>query len=503
LLITLTCHAPNAPDIGYLFGKNPASLFARDFSGGRVLVFYPEVAEDHLTIALLTEIDPIMLVRTASGAHGLDQYVNDRPYVASSLTSVALNVAFGSALGGKSRERPERVGEVMRWEVSLPVVACDAGEDLITRIFAPLGYEVTAERLPLDLAFPTWGSSNLYSLRFSGEQTLQAVLSHLYVLLPVLDNAKHYYIEASETEKLLRHGGAWLAAHPERKLIARRYLRYHRPLVTSALSRLASLALEEGDEETEADPDTTEETPEEAPEDVTPSKTGETRPTPAKKTPNLHTQRLNAVMEAIRVASAASLLDLGCGEGRLLTLALKERSLKRILGMDVSSYALSHARRYLHLDDMPPAQRQRIDVIQGSLLYRDKRLEGFDVAALVEVVEHLDPPRLGAMERVVFAHARPRRVIVTTPNREYNVHWEALGAEKLRHRDHRFEWTRVECQAWAERVAKAYGYSAEWREIGPADETLGAPSQMVIFDRQDELAAQETSATENGKAATA
>ena len=142
MLITLTCHAPNAPDVGYLFGKNPASLFAREFSGGRVLVFYPEVAEDHLTIALLTEIDPIALVRTASGAHGLDQYVNDRPYVASSLTSVALNVAFGSALGGKSRERPERVNEVLRWEVSLPVVACDAGEDFITRIFAPLGYEV-------------------------------------------------------------------------------------------------------------------------------------------------------------------------------------------------------------------------------------------------------------------------------------------------------------------------------------------------------------------------
>ena len=157
MLITLTCHAPNAPDVGYLFGKNPASLFARDFSGGRVLVFYPEVADDHLTIALLTEIDPIALVRTASGAHGLDQYVNDRPYVASSLTSVALNVAFSSALGGKSRERPERVNEVLRWEVSLPVVACDAGEDFITRIFAPLGYEVVVERLPLDPAFPAWG----------------------------------------------------------------------------------------------------------------------------------------------------------------------------------------------------------------------------------------------------------------------------------------------------------------------------------------------------------
>ncbi|HEX3269343.1 MAG TPA: methyltransferase [Ktedonobacterales bacterium] len=514
MLITLTCHAPNAPDIGYLFGKNPASLFAREFSGGRVLVFYPEVADDHLTITLLTEIDPIALVRTASGAHGLDQYVNDRPYVASSLTSVALNVAFGSALGGKSRERPERVNEVMRWEISLPVVACDAGEEFITRIFAPLGYGVTVERLPLDSAFPAWGPSNLYALRLSGEQTVQAVLSHLYVLLPVLDNAKHYYIEASETEKLLRHGGAWLAAHRERRLITRRYLRYHRPLVTSALARLASLALEEGDEDAEANADTSEETLEETPEDVTsedvtpegvtPSETVETRPTPARKTGHLHTQRLEAVIEAVRAANATSLVDLGCGEGRLLTLALKERGLKRILGMDVSSFALSHARRYLHLDDMPPAQRERIEIVQGSLLYRDKRLEGFDVASLVEVVEHLDPPRLDAMERVIFAHARPRRVIVTTPNREYNVHWEALGAEKLRHRDHRFEWTRAEGQAWAERVSKLYGYSFVWREIGAADEGLGAPSQMMIFDRQDDAQTQhEAPATENGKEATA
>jgi 3' terminal RNA ribose 2'-O-methyltransferase Hen1 len=490
MLITLTCHAPNAPDVGYLFGKNPASLFTREFSGGRVLAFYPVVADDYLSIALLTEIDPVALVRTASGAHGLDQYVNDRPYVASSLTSVALNVAFGSALGGKSRERPERVDEVMRWEISLPVVACDAGEDLITRIFTPLGYEVAVDRLPLDPAFPEWGESNLYTLRLSGEQTVQAVLSHLYVLLPVLDNAKHYYIEANETEKLLRHGGAWLAAHPERDLITRRYLRYRRPLVTSALARLADLALEEGEEAAESVGDATENTSEEAPS------------APAEKALNLHRQRLDAVMEAIRAANATSLVDLGCGEGRLLTLALKERGLKRILGMDVASSSLARARRYLHFDDMPPAQRERIEVVQGSLLYRDKRLEGFDVAALVEVVEHLDPPRLGAMERVVFAHAHPRRVIVTTPNREYNAHWEALGAEKLRHRDHRFEWTRAEGQAWAARVAKAYGYSFEWREIGPEDEALGAPSQMVIFDRQDDAQTRHE-ATASGKVATA
>jgi 3' terminal RNA ribose 2'-O-methyltransferase Hen1 len=191
------------------------------------------------------------------------------------------------------------------------------------------------------------------------------------------------------------------------------------------------------------------------------------------------------VIAAVREVGARSLVDLGCGEGKLLRLALKERGLVRIVGMDVSSQALARARRALHTDSMSEAERRRVQVIQGSLLYRDRRLEGFDVAALVEVVEHLDPPRLGAMERVVFEHARPRRVVLTTPNREYNAHWAGLGAEKLRHRDHRFEWTRAECQAWAERVATAYGYRATWQEIGPGDPALGAPSQLVILDRLD------------------
>jgi 3' terminal RNA ribose 2'-O-methyltransferase Hen1 len=461
VLITLTCHAPNAPEIGYLLAKNPASVFEREFSAGRVWVFYPAVADDHLTVALLAEIDPVGLVRGPAALAGLDQYVNDRPYVASSLISVALNTAFRTAMSGQSKDRPERVGERLRWEVLLPAVACDAGEDLIARIFAPLGYTVTTTRLPLDSQFPTWGPADLYSVQMEGSQTTADVLNHLYVLLPVLDNSKHYRVASAEVDKLLERGGAWLAAHPERELIARRYLRYRRPLVASTLARLTEGESVTADEE--ADPLTPEE--------------------PLERSLGLHEQRLAAVMDAVRAVRARSLADLGCGEGKLLALALREPGLSRILGIDVSTLALTRARRHLRLDTLPPARRARIEIAQGSLLYRDRRLEGFDVVALVEVVEHLDTPRLGAMERVVFEHARPRRVIVTTPNREYNVHWEALAAGKLRHHDHRFEWTRAECQAWADRVAATYGYTAHRQDIGPADPILGAPSQLVIFDR--------------------
>jgi 3' terminal RNA ribose 2'-O-methyltransferase Hen1 len=478
MLMTLTCHAPNASDVGYLLGKNPASVFERPFSAGTVWVFYPEVAEDHVTVALVTEIDPVGLVRGPAALAQLDQYVNDRPYVASSLTSVALRTAFSTALAGRSAStsRNERLTERMRWAVTLPAVACDAGADLIQRIFAPLGYTATADQLPLDAHFPDWGKANLYRVTLDGMQTVHDVLSHLYVLLPVLDNSKHYYVGEEETEKLLAHGGAWLAAHPDRELIARRYLRYKRPLVQSAIARLIEADTSGADDAEGAESD----------EDSLPT------PDAADPVVGLHELRLNTVLAAIRDVGARSLVDLGCGEGKLLALALKERTITRMLGIDVSSVALARARRRLHYDTLPPAQRQRIEIAQGSLLYRDQRLAGFDVATLVEVIEHLDPPRLAAMERVVFQHAHPRRVIVTTPNREYNAHWEAVGETRLRHSDHRFEWTRAECRAWAERVATHYGYQMSHQNLGPDDPDLGAPSQLVIFDRlaEGDVAAQ-------------
>jgi 3' terminal RNA ribose 2'-O-methyltransferase Hen1 len=454
-------------------------VFERPFSAGVVWVFYPEVADDHFTVAMLTEIDPIGLVRGPAPLTKLGHYINDRPYVASSLTSVALNTAFGSALAGRATSHAERLSEPMRWQITVDAIACEGGDDLITRLFAPLGYAVATTRLPLDSRFPAWGQADLYTLTLDGEQTVRAALSHLYVLLPVLDNSKHYYVGAEEADKLLAHGGDWLAAHPERALITKRYLRYKRPLVQSALDQLAesdpALRAAEEQEAQLAEGDASEPAP--------PAE-------PAEPTPGLHEQRLNTVLAAIRAVRATSLVDLGCGEGKLLSLALGERSLTRILGMDVSAVALARARRKLNLETMAPAKRARIELTQGSLLYRDDRLRGFDVAALVEVIEHLDLSRLAAMERVVFQHARPRRVVVTTPNREYNVRWEALGEQRLRHRDHRFEWTRAECRVWAERVAATYGYALAWQGIGPDDPEVGPPSQMVIFD----LSAVETQA---------
>jgi 3' terminal RNA ribose 2'-O-methyltransferase Hen1 len=151
--------------------------------------------------------------------------------------------------------------------------------------------------------------------------------------------------------------------------------------------------------------------------------------------------------------------------------------------MDVAYRSLEIAHDRLKLDRMPENQRDRIKLIHGSLTYRDKRLEGYDAAAVVEVIEHLDPSRLAAFERVLFSAARPRTVVVTTPNREYNVRWETLPAGRFRHKDHRFEWTRGEFQAWAESVCDRFGYSATFAPVGPVDEEVGAPTQMAMFKR--------------------
>jgi 3' terminal RNA ribose 2'-O-methyltransferase Hen1 len=469
MLLTLTCTAPNADDLGYLLLKNPANVFETTLSFGKLMVCWPECGPDRCTAALLLDVDPVGLVRNNRGVHTLDQYVNDRPYVASSMLSVALVEAFSTAMNGRSRERPERVTEKMPFEVHIDVLHMANAEDLVPRLFEPLGYTVELERLPLDTRFPQWGESTVYRLTLRAEQTVQDLLAHLYVLMPVLDNAKHYFVGADEVEKLLKKGERWLPTHPEYALIARRYLNYRHARVREAIERIEALQ-----EDTTADPE--EEEAEAAQQEAA-----------AEAPLRLHDERLRTAVEAVRSLSPAAerALDLGCGEGRLIKMLLEERSLREIVGADVSSFALERAAQRLHLDTMPPRQRDRIRLLQGSAVYRDDRFAGFDVALLIEVIEHLDLPRLTAMEGVVFGHARPRRVVITTPNAEYNRKWPTLSAGKFRHNDHRFEWTRAEFQEWGARVGREKGYTVGWQGIGPEDAELGAPTQMAIFDRSE------------------
>ena len=470
MLLTLTTTHEPATELGYLLHKNPAKVQTFNLPFGRAQVFYPEATPERCTAALLLEIDPVGLVRgrgPAGEGFALQQYVNDRPYTASSFLSVAISQVFGSALGGRCKDRPQLAEEAIPLEAKLSVVPCRPGEEFLRGLFEPLGYALEVERHALDTRFPDWGEGWYYTLTLRKTTRLCDLLRHLYVLVPVLDNDKHYWIGDDEVDKLVRQGEGWLAEHPQRESIVRRYLKHRPALAREALGRL--LAVEEAADATD-DPEAARERRDREEEIV-------------EKPLSLNEQRLAAVLAALRASGAASVLDLGCGEGRLLTLLQPERTFTRILGMDVSPATLQIAVRRLHYDRFTEAQRARLSLVQGSLLYRDKRLEGFDAAALVEVVEHLDPPRLRAAERVVFEFARPGTVIITTPNRDYNPKWETLPAGKFRHRDHRFEWSRAEFQTWANDVAVRHGYQARFLPVGAEDTALGAPTQMGIFTR--------------------
>jgi len=347
------------------------------------------------------------------------------------------------------------------------------GELLIKRLFEPLGYTVEAERHLLDTQFSEWGYGKYFTLTLKNTLALKDLLSHLYVLIPVLDNEKHYFITQNEVEKLLQKGKGWLEQHPEREIIVSRYLINLKSLVRSAFEVLQ--AVEDG-----IIPDTDNEAEQDELTKIEDTAAAHTQLQKVKKE-RLHDIRLKLVAEKLKQSGAASVIDLGCGDGKLLRLLLKEKQFTRIAGTDVSYSELEKSQDKLHWNEMPEKQRERLSLFQSSLTYRDKRFSGFDAAAVVEVIEHLDPNRLPALEKSLFTYAKPQIIVLTTPNREYNVRYENLSAGKVRHSDHRFEWTRSEFEAWAERVARENNYTVAFFPVGEEEENIGAPSQMAVF----------------------
>src|SRR5437879_3355298 len=318
LLSITTTHRP-ATDLGYLLHKSPFRVHSFDQVFGKAHVFYPENTPERCTAALLLEIDPIGLVRNRRGpsgeAHALEEYVNDRPYAASSFLSVAITRTFGTAITGRSKERQELADTPLPLEARITVLPCRGGENLLRRLFEPLGYEVSAVGHLLDEKFPEWGESPYFTVTLKATTRLKDLLTHLYVLIPVLDDDKHYWVGDAEVEKLLRHGEGWLREHPERELITNRYLKHQRHLAREALNRLI------GEEEP-------------APDEIAETHTREEEA--IEKPISLAEQRMGAVMAVLRSMAPRRVLDLGCGEGRLLRELLKDRAFTEIVGMDVS-----------------------------------------------------------------------------------------------------------------------------------------------------------------------
>jgi SAM-dependent methyltransferase len=549
VLLTLTSTAEPATDLGYLLHKHPGRAQEFAVAGGTAHVFYPEAGAGSCTVALLLEVDPIGLVRGRQSrfteAFALGQYVNDRPYAASSLLSVALGKVFRTALSGRCDARPELATTALPLEVRVPVLPCRGDPGLAERLFTPLGWQAQADPIILDEAMPEWGYSQYVDLRLVGRLRLADALNHLYVLLPVLDDDKHYWVSADEVDKLVRAGAGWLATHPDKALITRRYLAHQAGFTHSALDRLAEVddvepavfdnavagpevagpevagpevagpevagpevagpevagpevagpevADRAGAESSAADgavaagPASDRAVADRAVADsVMGADTsgpdvdagGADRPAP------LAEQRRAAVLAVLQEVGAKRVGDLGCGEGALVATLLADRSFTDVVATDVSARALGILSRRLRLDQMPEAKRRHLTLFQSSLTYRDDRLKGLDAAVLMEVVEHVDPPRLAALERCVLGHAAPATVIVTTPNAEHNVRYENLPAGDFRHHDHRFEWTRAEFAAWAEHAADRFGYTVRLLPVGADDPDVGPPTQLAVFTRQ-------------------
>ncbi|GLS17467.1 3' terminal RNA ribose 2'-O-methyltransferase Hen1 [Labrys miyagiensis] len=455
-LSVITTHRP-ATDLGFLLMKHPDRVHEFELSFGKASVFFPQADEACCEAVLALDIDPVGLVRGRGAGDGLlDHYVNDRPYAASSFLSVALNRAFRSAMAGSSRERAELAATPIPLAIRLTPLPVRGGEALVRELFEPLGWTVELDFIPA-----ANGPSRYADLKLSGTLTLAEAFNHLYVLIPVLDADKHYWIGDDEVDKLVAKGGAWLQKHPAIETITSRYLKRRRGLVRAALAKLAP-------EEIEAT---------EAPQ------AKESREEKIEAPLRLHDIRLDAVADRLEATGATIIADLGCGEGRLLQRLLRKRQFKTIIGLDASSQSLQRAREKLKLDLSGGPPEGRVKLLHGALTYRDERWHTAEAVALVEVIEHLDPDRLPHLAEIVFGAARPRTVVITTPNADYNALFENLRAGAFRHPDHRFEWTRAEMQAWATGIEARYGYRAEHSGLGEADPQHGAPSQMVVFTR--------------------
>jgi 3' terminal RNA ribose 2'-O-methyltransferase Hen1 len=457
LLTISTTHQP-ATDLGYLLFKHPDKCQAFNLAFGTAQVFYPEASDTKCTAALVLDINPVDLARGKAGAkrQTLEAYVSDRPYAASSFLSVAISQVFRTAMTGRCEQKQAVADMPMPLVAKIPVLPSRGREGFLRGLFEPLGYEVSVRRLALDETFPDWGNSSYYDVELSHTIKLCDLLSHLHVMIPVLDDDKHYYVNEDEIEKLLRHGEGWLSTHPLKEEITSRYLKRQRGLTRDAL---AQIAVEEVIAET---PDL------------------ETQEEIIEKPISLNQQRMETVVAALKANGVQKIVDLGCGEGKLLKLLLKEPTFQEILGMDVTYKSLEFAQERV-LDKLPTHQKGRLQLIQGSLNYRDARIAGYDAATVIEVIEHMELDRLKAFERVLFEFAKPKMAIVTTPNVEYNVKFENLPVGKLRHPDHRFEWTRSEFQTWAQLIGDRYKYSVEFSSIGDIDLEVGSPTQMAIF----------------------
>ena len=449
MLLTITYKGKNTQDLGYLLYKNPARPQYVDLSMGKAYIFYPKVSDEETTIALMVQLDPLDLAKGKDGTNdrGLFAYVNDRPYVASSFMSNAINRALGTAMTGRCDSRPELAEEQIDLTAKIYMLPVRGDKTFINEVFEPLGYEVSYDTFPVDAQYPGWGECDCVNLTLHCSKRVSELLNQLYILIPVFDLQRHYYVNETDIDGLVKHGEGWLSDHPLCERIVRRYFKMARSYAKEALQKLGIY------------------------EDKTET---EDKPLP------LDVLRLQAVRDEIISSGARTCIDIGCGEGKLIKLLLEAPDLKHIAGADVVAGEVKKAAERIGYDRLPERQKEKVTLFQGSLMYQDDRFKGYDCMSVVEVMEHIEPERLPMLEKVVFSWARPATVIFTTPDKTYNTNYD-LEEDELRHEDHRFEWDRETFEEWTQHVCEEYGYTVSIKGIGGKDGEDISPTQMGVF----------------------
>lgn len=476
MFLSIAVSGEHAPDLGFVLYKHPGRFFEKSASKGRVTGGFTENREDFAEFTLAVEIDPVERVRGVNWDRGIASYVEPMPFLAASHMSQALSQALGSAmngvLGSKDPVIDTRVkaAGVKPWPLTIKVGAVRCSPYMIESLFSELGWSVEIESHNLDVPGVSEDDDRpLHVFTLKGEATVSDALTQLYVLLPVLDPSRHYFYDESEARKLFEKGGDWLKGHSSRDLIISRYLSKSKELRGYARQLFGNFQEKKDLDELIAE---TEELMRDwdDPDDTSP-----------------HQQRHSQIIRDVVSWGARSVIDLGCGEGRLLERLVRIAPDMRVVGIEPSAREIERARK--RLSNNPGKNLDpRVEFVHGSAMYGDERFKDFDAAILSEVIEHVDEDRLSLLARSVFGIMAPRRVVITTPNGDYNRVF-GLRPGEFRHADHRFEWTLAECQAWVVGVTAAYPYEAEITPVGgrnaDADEGHGEVSHYIVFTKKD------------------
>jgi 3' terminal RNA ribose 2'-O-methyltransferase Hen1 len=446
--LTIKATGNNAEVISYLLAKNPNNLYERRNNGHFVRMFYNKFSHEEVEVTLFVTPDPIGLARNSSETYDITSYINDREFVVSSIFCSFIRSSLGTALNGKPKEEYAAwVDHAFNIEFSFGPVASDLSDQQIIELFNPLGYEVKISYGEANYQMDIKNKSTARFIVLKGLTTLQNGLRQLFVLIPVLDNYKHYYIDEKEIEKIERYGEGWLDTHPQRETIFRRALRFkelYRSVEKDTGTNQKGKVLE--------------------------------------NKVRLNDLRYEKIVDCINnLNNKESIVDFGSGEGKLSVRLGFVKGVREILAVEPSEYAtLKAIKRFEELKDKEDFIQPT--PIMGSLFYYDERLKSKDIMVLCEVIEHIDEYRLPKIMATIFREYKPKTLIITTPNKEYNQVYD-MGKE-YRHPDHRFEWTREEFHEWC--IGQNPGnYELTFDGIGEEHQSFGFPTQLCLFTHKE------------------